>query len=437
MNEQRQPSKVSQKNKQGGETRYDWVEACAWTDRMLTALEKGVKGNKWFSLIDKVFKFQTLERAWARVKSNGGSPGIDGMTIEHFEANKERELSLLQRQLQSGSYRPEPVMRVWIPKPGSKEKRPLGIPTVRDRVVQAAVTMVIEPIFERDFAEHSYGFRPKRGCKDALRRVDNLLKQGYTWIVDADLRRYFDTIPHERLLRCVEEKIADGRVLKLIAQFLKQGVMEPMKEWTPTEAGTPQGAVLSPLLANIYLNRLDHELAERGYEMVRYADDFVILCRTREDAEAALEVISEWTRLNELTLHPEKTRLITWEEGFDFLGYHFKQGRRWPRKKSLQKIKDSIRVYTKRNNGRSLEAIIAKLNPMLRGWYGYFKHCYHRVFSDLDGWIRGRLRSILRRRQGRRGRARGRDHQRWPNRYFEEMGLFSLKTAHTLFCQSR
>ena len=242
-----QPAAVSEGAKQVGEIwqRWSWVERTVWTERMLTALEQGVKGGKWFSLMDKGTDPKTLWRGFEQVKANQGAAGVDRQTVEDFERNLIQNLKQLSEQLRDGTFRPQPVRRVWIPKPGSTEQRPLGIPTVRDRVVQAALRMVLEPIFERDFAEHSYGFRPNRGCKDALRRVDDLLKQGATWIVDADLKSYFDTIPQDRLKQRVEEKVSDGRVIGLVEQYLQQPVMDSGKSWTP-EAGTPQGAVFTP-----------------------------------------------------------------------------------------------------------------------------------------------------------------------------------------------
>jgi RNA-directed DNA polymerase len=297
--------------------------------------------------------------------------------------------------------------------------------------------MVLEPIFEREFAEHSYGFRPGRGCKDALRRVDELLKAGYTSIIDADLKSYFDTIPHDRLLEMIRQKVSDGRVLALIEAFLKQGVLDGLHEWTP-ETGSPQGAVVSPLLSNIYLDPLDHLMAREGFAMVRYADDFMILCRSPEEAAAALTLVRRWTAEAGLTLHPTKTRIVdASEEGFDFLGYRFEGGHRRPRAKSLEKLKATIRAKTRRNSGGSLKAIITGVNRTLRGWFEYFKHSHRWTFEPLDRWIRRRLRSLLRRRLGLRGISRGvADSFRWPNAFFTEQGLYNLRAAHASARQS-
>ena len=404
---------------------------------MLTALEQGVKGGKWFSLIDKVYAPDNLAAAFTRVAANGGAAGVDHQTVAQYESQLSVNQEKLATELKDGSYCPQAVRRVWINKPGTKERRPLGIPTVRDRVAETALRNVMEPIFERDFAEQSYGFRPQRGAKQALRRVDALLRAGYTWVVDADLKSYFDSIPHEPLLARVQEKVSDGRVIKLLQAYLEQGVMEGLASWTPT-AGTPQGAVISPLLSNIYLDPLDRLLAERRAELVRYADDFVILCRTEAEAHQALSWVQDWTVRNGLNLHPEKTRIVeaTIRGGFDFLGYHFERGYRWPRAKSIKKLRDTIRGKTRRTNGHALTVIIADVNKTLRGWFEYFKHSHKTTFRRQDSWVRMRLRSILRKRQHLRGRGRGADHQRWPNAYFAKHGLCSLATAHELSGQS-
>lgn len=416
--------------------KWVWTEPSVWTARMLDALEKGVKGGKWYSLNDKVTKPANLRSAFSRVKKNGGSAGVDNVTTEMFGQRLDEELERLVRQLTDGTYEPQAVKRVHIPKAGSKKTRPLGIPTVRDRVVQTALRNVIEPIYEQSFAEHSYGFRPGRGAKDALRYVDQKLKEGWIYVVDADLQSYFDTIPKDRLMMLVAQKVTDSKVLSLIEAFLNQEVMESARAWTPT-TGTPQGAVISPLLANIYLDPLDHLMAGAGYAMARYADDFVILCRTRQQAEEAMRMVKEWTEGVGLTLHPDKTHIshaIT--DGFEFLGYHFRNGERWPREKSLKKLKSVVRAKTRRTSGRSMERIIHDLNRTLKGWYNYFKHSKWYIFDRLDRWIRVRLRGILRKRIGLRGRGRGLDHRRWKNAYFAEMGLFSLLEAYRTEYQS-
>lgn len=430
------PSRVASEPKPDGEAlrqRWPWVEAEVWTERMLEALERGVKGGRWYALIDKVYEPRALQRACTRVCGNAGAAGSDGQSVAQFAARLEREVARLSEELRTQQYRPHPVRRVWIEKLGSTEKRPLGIPAVRDRVVQTALRQVLEPIFEREFAPQSYGFRPGRGCKAALRRVSELMRAGYTHVVDADLQGYFDSIPHERLLGRVAERVADGRVLALVESFLRQGVLTELREWEPTEQGTPQGAVISPLLANLYLHPLDLLMQASGVEMVRYADDFVLLCRSQAAAESALRQVQQWVAAEGLRLHPAKTRLVDLNqpgEGFDFLGYHFHHGgQRWPRAKSLQKLKERLRPKTKRTNGHSLRAIIEQLNATLRGWYGYFRHSNAIALKSVDQWIRHRLRSILRKRLGLTGHGRGRDHQRWPNAYFARHGLFSLHEA--------
>lgn len=438
---EQEPARVPETAMQAGEAADKGKRAMKrpiWTARMLEALERGVKGGLWFSLSDKVYRPETLEQAWEEVRRNKGAPGTDGQTVQMFRWDQDQNLARLGEDLRTGRYEPRATKRVWIPKPGSTEKRPLGIPAVRDRVVEAAVRKVIEPIFEHEFATRSYGFRPGRGCKDALRHVQGLLRAGHTWVVDADLKGYFDSIPHDRLMEEIRKRIADGRVLEWIEGFLKRKVLEDMKEWEP-ERGTPQGGVISPLLANIYLHPVDKAMEVQGYDMIRYADDFVIMCKTKEQAEAALAAVGELIRERGLTLHPEKTRIVNVAEpgqGFDFLGYHFQGGTQWPRKKSLLKLRAAVRKFTKRANGRSMSEIVKLVNQTIMGWFQYFKHSSKTSLREIDQWVRMRIRSILRKRTGRRGRGRGPDHQRWPNQFFHDAGLFCLELAKRRELQS-
>ena len=409
--------------------RWWWVEPSVWTERMLTRLETNEPTTVWFRLWDKVVAERNLQAAFWAVWRNAGAPGVDGQTVKQFTEQEQAELAKLCEELRNHCYRRQPARRVWIPKPGTTEKRPLGIPAVRDRTVEAAMKHVLEPIFERDFAEHSYGFRPGRGCRQAVQRVEQLLSEGRIWCVDLDFKSYFDTISHERLLGLVKQRVVDGSVLALLAQSLKAGVLEELKGWQPTERGTPQGAVISPLLANLYLNSLDHEMAQQGWEMVRYADDLVALCQTKEEAEQALRYLRQWAEQAELTVHPTKTRIVNAQsEGFDFLGWHFRGGKKWPRQKSLQKLQDKLRPLTRRSNGRSLGETIAKVNPILRGWHGYFRESHPNGLSGADGWLRRRLRAMLRKREKRPGYGLSKeDSRRWPNRWFAAQGLFSLE----------
>ena len=399
---------------------------------MVSALVNGVKGGRWYSLMDKVCAPATLEAAWEKVSANKGAAGVDGQGIKRFEAHAELYLTELATALREHSYRPQPIRRVEIPK-GDGRTRPLGIPTVKDRIVQTAVKFALEPIFEATFRPTSYGFRPGRGCQGALREVAQLIEDGYAFVVDADFESYFDTIPHERLMQRVEERVSDGCILELLHGWLKQDIMQDLQRWTPTE-GTPQGAVISPLLANIYLHPLDELMAARGYRMVRYADDFVVLCKSREEADAALAEIRAWVADNGLRLHPGKTHIGDCRqrgEGFEFLGYRFEVGRRFVRNKSLNRFKDSIRAKTRRTRGQSLAVIIADLNPLLHGWFKYFKHAHPRTFDMLDKFIRRRLRSLLLKQTKKRsafGISRA-THQLWPNAFFAQAGLLALNTA--------
>jgi RNA-directed DNA polymerase len=425
-------------NKQAEETLWSTYKAerFVWSEKMLRTLARGVKGGKWFSLIDKVYSQRTLSLAWQKVRSNAGACGVDGITTATFEKDSEKRLLAVNEHLKRGSYQPKPVKRKRIPKPGSQETRPLGIPTVTDRVVQQAVRLVLEPIYEQRFAEHSYGFRPGRSCHDALRRVNGQLESGYTHVVDIDIEGYFDTIDHERLMKLLGEDVSDGRVLEIIKRFLKAGVLEE-GTYEISETGTPQGGVISPLLSNLYLDGLDHLMERCGYAMTRYADDMIVLCQTVEEANEALKAVHEWMSGVGLRLHRQKTRVVDMQEAnnsFDFLGYRFKRqksGRllKLARPKSEQKLRENIRRQTRRNNAHSMEMIIERINPILRGWFGYFKQAYRGQQRELDGWIRMRLRSIYRKRHRKRGRGRGSDHQRWPNRHFAKLGLFSLEAA--------
>jgi RNA-directed DNA polymerase len=413
-----------------------WAHRAVWTERMLaTLMENRVKGGKWHTLIDKVWDELNLFCSANKVLGKQGAAGVDRQTVDDFAQQAGLEIDRLQAELRNGGYRPAAVRRTWIPKPGSTEKRPLGIPTVRDRVVQTALVHVIEPILDATFHPRSFGFRHGRGCHDALRCVESLLEAGCVYVVDADLKGYFDTIPKDRMLEIVQQKISDRRVLDLVKQFLDQGIMEDLRTWTP-EAGVPQGAVLSPVLANAYLNPLDHRMAERGFEMVRYADDFVILCRTPEEAAAALAEVRQWVEEHGLTLHPEKTHIVdAREKSFSFLGYSFRGGLRFPREKSHRKFLDRIRELTPRKSGDSLPVIVQRLSRSARGWFNFFRHCHWSVFREYDGLIRRRLRRILLKRH-RRNQQRLPRSQRWPNSFFAALGLFNLTAAHGRFANS-
>jgi len=434
-------SPVPKAAKQGTEARssgkWAWVEASIWTERMLAALDNGVKGGKWFSLIDKVYNSRTLAAAWKKVAVNKGAAGVDKISIKRFRLNAQVYLTELEGALRDGTFKPSAVKRVYIPK-GGKKMRPLGIPTVKDRIVQTALKMVLEPIFEKEFLPMSYGFRPGRGCKDALREVDRLLKQGYTWVVNVDVKSYFDSIPHDLLMQRLKERLSDGKILHLVELFLKQKIMEGMELWNPI-SGTPQGAVLSPLLANVYLHQLDIVLGQHGFKMVRYADDWVVLCRDENEAKTALTQIQSWIAENGLELSPEKTHIadsLQPGNGFEFLGYRFEEGCRYVRKKSLKRFKDNIRLKTRRTRGDSIERIISDLNPTIQGWFGYFKHAHRYTFSSLDGFIRRRLRAVLSKQQKRPDSGRtGKDHRLCQGR--PENALILAVSKWWIFFQKR
>jgi len=355
------------------------------------------------------------------------------MTVERFEERAAEEIPRLAGELKAGSYRPRPVRRHWIEKPGTKKKRPLGLPCVRDKVVQEALRSLIEPIFEKEFLEGSHGFRPNRSTDTACRQLEEELRTGKVWVVDADITGCYDNIDHEKLLDEVNRRIADGKVLGLIRKFLKAGVMEEMK-LQDSEKGTPQGGIISPLLANIYLHALDERLESRGITWVRYADDFLLLCRSREEAEAALGAVQEILGAMRLSLSPEKTRIANLEEGFDFLGWHYQKGRRWPRKKSVKAVRQKLREMTRRLRPGSMEAICAELRPVLQGWFNYFREGNGDTeFGNLMGSVRRRLRSILHRRNKGHGIGSLNLNRRWPNRHFANRGLFDLEEALARF----
>jgi RNA-directed DNA polymerase len=410
------------------------AEPSIWTESMLIALGNGVQGGKWYSLGDKSFSVKALDAAFTRVKANAGSPGVDGWTVERFDSDRQGQLARMHEALMEGSYSPKPVRRVWIPKPGSKEKRPLGIPTVRDRVVQTSLRATLEPIFEREFRDSSYGFRPGRSCKQALHKVWLALKAGKRYVVDADLKGFFDTIPHEVILSGLKQKITDGKILGLVSAYLTQGVMsEGLPSPDEEEVGTPQGSPLSPLLANIALHGLDVLVEDSGFEIVRYADDFVILCETMGNAEAALEAVRDWTVRHGLELHSGKTRIVDYGSGksFEFLGFEFRKDRVFPRKKSIKKLRDNIRSRTPRLSGKSMHAVIANLNPVLRGWFHYFKESPEHVFRGADEFVRRRLRAMLAKRNRKRLYHPGLSASKlWPKAYFAECGLYSMQKAH-------
>lgn len=384
-----------------------------------TADPEGARPKKWYSLYDKVCKASILWAAWRNVQSNNGSAGVDQVTVQQFADDAAQRVKQLRREMQCKQYRPLPVKQTLIPKPdgGTRE---LGIPTVKDRTVQTAVCYTLTPIFEAQFSEHSHGFRPHRGCQTALQELWDALEEGYEWVVDADISRFFNTVDHEMLMDAVGEQIADGSVLYLIQQFLNAGIMQGTGELLPQDEGTPQGGPLSPLLANIYLHPLDMALEANGFRFVRYADDFVVLARTRSEAEAALMLIVLVMQQLKLTLNESKTRLVHIDERFDFLGFqHFRSRagklHRVPRSKSKAKFRQAIRDKTPRHCGQRrrkpksctqdklakdqrITGIIEQVNRFLRDWMGYFKQSSGAGiadFEELDKFVRRRIRCSI------------------------------------------
>ncbi len=377
--------------------------------------------RKAHSLIDKVYRWDNLVAAWKRVRANKGAHGIDRVTIRHFEADLETHLREIQRKLMERRYSPKPVRRVYIPKASDpKKRRPLGIPVVTDRVVQQAILQIVDPIFDPEMSERSFGFRKGRKAHDAIAAAIQDAKEGYRHVVDADIASFFDEIGHDVAMSRVRARIADGRVLDLIEAFLKAGVMEGGVVTVP-EAGTPQGGVISPWIANLVLDDLDKAIEAKGWRHVRYADDFVVLCRNREEAVEALVYVEEVLKGLKLSLHETKTRLTDFWEGFEFLGFRFRRYRVGIRPQAIERLKDKVRTLTRRQQGRNVDAVLADLNPVLRGWARYFGvgEVTH-VMSSLDSWIRMRLRAFRLKRKCHN------DNWRLPNRRLEKWGLLSL-----------
>jgi RNA-directed DNA polymerase len=418
--------------------------------RRLWAAAKRSPGRRFHALYDRIFRSDVLKEAWERVRRNRGSAGVDAQTLEDLERyGVGLFLEELGADLRAGEYRPRAVLRRYIPKGDGKKQRPLGIPTVRDRVAQMAAKLVLEPVFEADFRPCSYGYRPKRSATDALEALRKQGARGGNHVLDADIRDYFGSIDHERLMKLVERRVSDRRVLKLLRHWLGAGVMEEGRE-RETVAGTPQGGVISPLLANIYLHVLDAAW-ERRYAhlgiLVRYADDLVVMCRTRSACEEAERRVREILARLKLELHPDKTRRVelSWgKQGFDFLGCHLRKRlsgpiwekehkrvyflQRWPSVRSMKRVRQRVRALTdsRRNGVKDVRVLIRDLNPVLRGWGNYFRTGNAAIkFNRVDTYVWRRLMRFMVRRKGRNLRAG--EVTGWTSDFFHGHGLHRLR----------